>query len=159
MSTTLILPDRYAPTNLHLRPSVKTRYVESDLFDIAARLRGIDASLYIVQLEEGQKHSFAIMEHCVDGVDRLIFRVAELDARVLDRIGYLMHVDFETRYKIAEDEVHEYEADKKENELEELYENLGRQMHTQMVHDGFSLGTKSYAKRGHTGGRGSLVRV
>lgn len=159
MARTLILPDRMAPSNLHLRPTVKTRFVENDVFDICNRIKAIDPNLYVIELIEGDKAKFAIMERCADGVERLIYRVDELDGRVVERLRYLAAVPLQERLAALEKDEHEFEAERKDNELEELYENLGRDMWQQLEHDGFS-GPRgvSYAKRGVTGGRGSARR-
>lgn len=159
MSTKLILPHRTAPSNLNLRPSVKVRYIESDLYDICRRIQEISPNLFILELEEGDTASFAIMEHCRDGVERLVYKVEELDGRVVERLRYLMSVPLMERIEAANREEHKFEEDRKEAELEHLYETLGGPMHTQMVHDGFSLGNKSYPKSGHVGGRGSAGKA
>jgi hypothetical protein len=154
MSSTLILPHRIAPSNLNLRPSVKVRYIEHDLYDICRRIQELSPNLFVIELEEGDTAAFAIMEHCRDGVERLVYKVAELDGRVVERLRYLMNVTLLERMEIAAREEHQFEEDRKEEELERLYETLGGPMHTQMVHDGFSLGNKSYPKAGvSTNGR------
>lgn len=148
MSSSLILPSRTAPTNLHLRDSVQTRYVDGDLYDIAKRLAELSKDLFIVEMSEHDAHAYAIMEHCADGVERLVFKVKELDARVLDRVREIMHVPFEHRFAAAAADVDRHEAAQKENELDELYERVGRPMLTQLEHDGFIQRGTSYAKRG-----------
>lgn len=159
MARTLILPDRMAPSNLHLRPSVKTRFVESDVFDIVNRIKAIDENLYVLELHEGDRAAFAIMERSRDGVERLVMKVDELDGRVVDHLRYLDAVPLQHRLAVAEADIAKHEAGQKENELEELYENLGRDMWQQLEHDGFT-GSRgvSFAKRGVTGGRGSAAR-
>lgn len=159
MPRTLILPDRMAPSNLHLRPSVKTRFVEGDLYDISRRIQELSPNLYILELTEGDKSSFAIMERAKNGVEMLVYKVKELDGRVLERLRYLMAHPLNERLKIIEADEYKLEAQQKEDELEELYENLGAPMLSQLFHDGF-IDTRpvSYAKRGVTGGRGSLKR-
>lgn len=148
MATSLSLPSHTAPSNLHLRPSVQTRFVDSDMFDIAKRLDELSKALYIVEMTEYDDHAYAIMEHCVDGIDRLVFKVDALDARVIDRVREIMGVPFEHRFAVAEAAEDKHNAERKDNELEELYENLGRPMLTQLEHDGFIQRSVSYAKRG-----------
>ena len=128
-----------APSNLHLRPSVKARYIDSDMFDICERLAEIDPRLYIVELTEEDEANYMVMEHCADGVVRAVTPqpVKELDARVLERIRYLMHVPFEHRYAAAERENEKYEQDCHEAELERIYEQMGHVFRRQLWHDGF----------------------
>lgn len=150
MPTNLVLPTGVVPTNLHLRPSVKRRYVDGDLYGICNRMKQIDPNLYAVELEDGQDHAYAIMEHCIDGTDRLIFKVAELDARVLAKLEYLMARPLADRLDLIERDEHKYEADQKEEELERLYETLGGPMLRDLDRLGFMGGPRSssYAKRG-----------
>lgn len=137
MSTNLMLPDGMAPANLHLRASTKTRYVDGDMFDICGRLAEISPRLYIVELTEGDNAAYVIMESCDDQVQRQVMKVAELDARVLEQVRYLLHVPFEHRYAAIEAENAKFEADHHENILEEQYEKMGGQFRKQLEHDGF----------------------
>src|SRR5437868_5076558 len=102
MAHSLVLPNRIAPSNLHLRDSVTTTFVDGDLYHIADRIKELSEDLYIVQLEEGGQYGYAIMEHCRDGVDRLVFRTPALDGRVVDKLKYLMSVPLKERFAIAE---------------------------------------------------------
>lgn len=139
MATPLLLPDSMAPANLHLRPSVKARYISEDMFDICERLAEIDPRLYIVELTEDDEANYMIMEHCADGVVRAVIPkpVKELDARVLERVRYLLHVPFEKRLADVEAENEAYEKAHHENELEEMYEKMGHAFRRQLWHDGF----------------------
>lgn len=156
--SSLILPTGAAPTNLRLRSSVTTTFVENDVYDICKRMREVSDRLYAVQLEEGGRHAFAIMEHCDDGVERLVFKTKELDARVIEKLQRLMSMPFDVR--VRECEKAEYEADalRKENELEDLYERVGRPMWTELERCNFITRPVSYPKTGVTGGKGSLRR-
>lgn len=159
MARTLLLPDRMAPSNLHLRDSVRTRFVTSDQFDIANRLKALSPNLYVLELSEGDKYAYNIMETAKDGTEMLVLQVKELDGRVLDRLRYLMAVPLQQRLAILDAEGRKYEADAKEAELEELYETLGGPMAAQLYHDGFTTTRPtSYAKSGVTGGRGSRAK-
>jgi hypothetical protein len=150
MARDLLLPSGMVPTNLHLRDSVKTRYVDSDLYGICERMKHISPSLYAVELEEGRDHAYAIMERCIDGIDRLVFKVRELDARVLNKLEYLMAKPLQERLEIIERDEHKYEEDRKEAELEQLYETMGAPMLRDLDRLGFLKAPRgtSYAKKG-----------
>jgi hypothetical protein len=137
MATNLMLPDGMAPSNLHLRPSVKTRYVDGDMFDICERLAEISTRLYIVELVDDGKAAYAIMEHADDGVQRLVMKVKELDARILEKVRYMLHVPFAQRLAAVDAENAKYEADHHERILDETYERMGGQFRRQLWHDGF----------------------
>ena len=141
MASNLMLPDGLAPSNLHLRSSVKVRYIDGDMFDICGRLAEIDPRLFIVELSDSEVDGakYVIMEHCADGVARMAIpeRLKELDARVLERVQYLLHVPFEHRLAAIEAENAKYEADHHENILDEMYEKMGGEFRRQLEHDGF----------------------
>lgn len=137
MASNLMLPDGMAPSNLHLRPSVKARFVDGDMFSICERLAEISPRLYIVELTEGDGAAYAIMEAADDQVQRLVFKVKELDARVLDRVRYILSVPFEHRLAAVEAENAKYEADHHEAMLEGTYERMGGMFRRQLEHDGF----------------------
>lgn len=138
MATDLLLPSGLAPTNLHLRPSVKAAYVTHDLYDIAKQMREIDPNLYAVQLEEFDDCAYAIMEHCDDGLERLVFRVPALDGRVIAKLRHLMAVPLHERMALVEAEERRSERENKANELDELYERFGGQMRHDLARCGFT---------------------
>lgn len=151
----LILPGDFAPSNLHLLPGQSTRFVEGDVFNIAERVKEVDPSLHIVQLDS-REYPYAVMEHCQDGVERLVFKCKALDNRVVERLRYLMARPFDERFAELEREEFKFEQDRKEAELERLYHELGDPMRYQLERDGFITSRgKSYAKRGVTGNKGS----
>jgi hypothetical protein len=148
----LILPAGTLPSNIRLRNTIRTTLVESDLYDIGRRLQELHPSLYAVQLDEGgDDHAWAIMEDCEDGVQRLVFKTKALDQRVIEKMQRIINVPFEQRFKAAEEDEAKHNAQQKENELEMLYERMGRPMWTQLEHDGFIQRNTSYAKRGMYG--------
>jgi hypothetical protein len=159
MSTKLHLPTGVAPTNLHLRDSVTTRFVENDVYDIAKRMREVSPDLYAIEAEENGKVAWIIMEHCNDGIDRLVFRTPHFDGRVIAKLQHLMSVDLHTRLDIIEKEEYKFEADRKEAELEGLYERIGAPMWTDLEKCGFITRPVSYPKTGVTGGKGSAKRA
>lgn len=143
MNTTLLIDGHAVPTNLHLRPGTKVKMVSNDLFNIADRIREISKRLYILELEEnsaeGQKFGLAIMERTPDRGDFLVFRlrIGDLDARVLDRLRYMMSIDLHTRLAILDKEREKWEKEAEENSLDELYDRIGGPMWLQFEHDGF----------------------
>lgn len=144
------------PTNLSLPPGVGAAYVDGDMYDICQRVREIDENLRVVVLTGQEKrYTHAIMEHCGDGVERLIFKVGPadqdcplLDGRVVEKLRRLAAQPLAERLRRFEAEETKYEADQKEHELEKIYENLGRPMWTQLEHDGFIQRSVSYPKLG-----------
>jgi hypothetical protein len=153
MATNLMLPDGFAPSNLHLRSSVKVRYIDGDMFNICERLAEIDPRLFIVELSDDEVDGakYVIMEHCDDGVARMAIpeRLKELDARVLERVQYILNVPWEHRLAAIEAENEAYEKAHHEQILDEMYEKMGGQFRWQLEHDGFITHRGvSYAKKG-----------
>lgn len=159
MASDLMLPSGLAPSNLHLSGNGSARFVESDMFDIAKRLTEIDRSLHVFEIVEGDQHVYAVMEHCADGEERLVFKAEVLDARILDKVRYLFSVPFEHRFAEAEAEEARANAQFQEDQLDELYERVGRPMWTELDACGFIDRSTSYPKTGVTRGKGSLARV
>lgn len=140
---TLYINGNAVPTNLHLRPGTTVKLVTADLWHIAERIREISDRLYILELEEesaeGQRFGLAIMEHTPDKGDFLVFRVAigDLDARVLNRLKYMMSVPLQTRLAILDKEREKWEEEQRQNALDDAYERVGGPMLWQFQHDGF----------------------
>lgn len=149
-AATIILPGSAMPSNLVVPEGVVAESVESDLYSICERVKEISESLHIVLLKgDPRGMNFAIMERCEDGVARLIYKVKELDARVLERLRYLMAVPFEQRFEQVEKDNHRWEQAQHEEQLEDLYERLGRPMWTELERCGFIDGRPvSYPKAG-----------
>lgn len=151
--SSLLLPSGTLPTSIRLRPEIRTSVVESDLYDIGRRIQEMHPTVYVLQMDDGNTASWAVMENCDDGVQRLVFKTNVLDQRVLEKLAWIMHVPFEKRLEAAEKEVTDHDAKKKDDELEKLYEEMGRPMLTQLEHDGFIQRSTSYAKGGMYGKR------
>lgn len=132
----LIVPGGYVPTNLRLPPGVEARALDDDMYDICARLREVDSTLYVVVIPEDDK-PFAVMEACADGISRLVFKVEKLDARVIDKLRRLMSLSLHERLDEIEKAEREFERIQHEDELDRLYETMGRPMLTQLAKDGF----------------------
>lgn len=145
---TVVIPATSRPSNLHLPPGVKLETIESDVFGICDQIREISDRLFIVVMHQGSQHACAIMERCDDNVDRLIFRVKQLDGRVVKRLRRMMGMSFEDRYKEAEREEFRMKEQEEEAAFEELYERMGAPMWSQLDRDGFIQRPVSYPKVG-----------
>lgn len=145
----VIIPESARPTNLHFGADVHVQLIDSDLYHICERLREISPSLSVVAARRGDEILYNIMETCPDGLERRIFKAKHLDGRVLKHIEKIMGIPFEVRFEEAAKEVDRFEEAQKEEQLDELYERLGRPMWTQLEHDGFiETRSTSYPKRG-----------
>lgn len=146
MASTLLLPGGSAPSNLHLAEGVTARFVDSDMYSICDRLAELSPRLHVEELVDTatDSHSYSIMEECGDGVSRLVFKTKELDARVVDKARYIMNVPFEQRFAEAERIEQENTAYQHEQEMERLYEQVGRPMLTQLAKDNFIDRSVSY---------------
>lgn len=162
MATNLILPEGTRPSNLHLNSETdKVRHVTSDMFNIADRIREISPTLYIVEVERNTKEStrfgFIIMEDCPDGVQRLVFRATKdgmkssdgggLDARILERLRYMMALSLHDRIALIDKEREKWEADQAEAASEQLYETMGGEMYRMFHRYGFTSGVRSESYR------------
>lgn len=151
MSTALALPEGYAPSNLHLAPSVQTRFVDGDMFDICKRIAHVSRSLYIVQLTDrkGTDCTYVVMERGLDGGSYMVLKTKELDARVIERVEYLLRVPFDKRFAEAEALERKAEADLRQAAIDETYERVGHAFQRQLWHDGFIEHRKtSYPTKG-----------
>lgn len=145
----LLIPDSAAPSNLHVPKGTKVKVIDSDLYGICERVKEIDPNLFIILLEGDSGANFSIIEKCKDGVDRLVFRVKELDGRVIKKLQRLMGMDLMERLAELEKMEYEAEAKQKEEEFEDLYQKVGEPMRRQLWHDGFiDHRGKSYPTRG-----------
>jgi len=151
MPTALALPEGYAPSNLHLAPSVQTRMVDGDMFDICKRLAYISRSLFIVQLTDrkGEHCNYVVMEKGLDHKVYMVMKTSELDARVLEKVEYLLRVPFDKRFEEAERLEREAEEKIRKDAIDEAYEKVGHGFQRQLWHDGFIEHRKtSYPTRG-----------
>jgi hypothetical protein len=158
------------PTNLHLTPFYKNedglliinkaKVVTSDIYMICERIKEINPRLYLLELEqdsrEGQRFGYAIMEKCIDGVDRVIFRVTKdrLDARVLEKLRYIMALDLNERIAVCDREREREEKAQAEAASEEIWNSVGGPMWVELERDGF-IETRpiSYRKMNRTARR------
>ncbi len=151
MPSALALPEGYAPSNLHLAPSVQARFVDGDMFDICKRLAHVSRSLFIVQLTDrkGDHCNYVVMETGLDGSAYMVLKTTELDARVIERVEYLLRVPFDKRFEEAERLEREAEEAIRKNAIDETYEKVGHAFQRQLWHDGFIEHRKtSYPTKG-----------
>lgn len=118
-------------------------YVTSDVFNIAERLQEVDSRLYLQAYDEplhvlGKEYNFAVVEVCDDGVERLVMRVKELDARVITACQRMLAVPFEKRFAAAEALADKWDEEERERQLDELYERMGGNMRIQLERCGFT---------------------
>lgn len=150
----LVLPGSMCPTNLILAPNVRAAMVEGDLYNICGRIKEIDPNLFIVQLINDQRDcAFMIMEHCADGVDRMVYKTKELDARILHKCEYMRSVPFEHRFKMIEKEIDEEEQRRRDEESERLYEMVGEPMRAEFERCGFTGRRRVFMSGGSRKGR------
>lgn len=130
------------------------------MFDICKRIQEVDKRLFIITLPEDEQYNFAIMEQVNPSEAHLVKKYAELDARVISDVQYMQSIPLNERVKVMEREIDAANDKFEDDKMEELYENMGRAMWTQLDHDGFIAGGRavSYAKRGVTGGKGSRFK-
>lgn len=145
----------FAPSNLEIPPWMKAKYVSGDLFNICQRVRQISEDLHVVPLDGDGPYHFAIAEDCADGVTRLVFRCQELDNRTIEHLQKLMFLPFKERIAEFDKELERQDAQRKEDELETLWETVGAPMGPELEKAGFIQRPVSYPKRGVTGGKGS----
>jgi hypothetical protein len=161
MPTALALPEGYAPSNLHLAPSVKARFVDSDMFDICKRIAHVSRQLFIVQLEEKDPSriqrgtppvNYVIMEMGIDGGAYLVYKLRPgepLDARVIEKVEYMLRVPMDKRFEEAERLEREAEEQIRQDAIDETYEKVGAAFQRQLWHDGFIEHRRtSYATKG-----------
>ena len=131
------------PTNLRARG---VTHVTSDLYDICARVKELDPRLFIVY-HETNALPYTVMEHCADGVDRIVRQYATLDARVLESLRYMLNVPFAQRWRVTADEVDRHNADSErmsEEALEKFAFEFDRAARRSNLYD--PVWDKSFAK-------------
>jgi phenylacetate-coenzyme A ligase PaaK-like adenylate-forming protein len=143
----LILPETSTP-NLHFPKGAKITPIDSDVYNICAQVKEISPRLHIHVAENNEKHKFVVMEHCDDGVDRWVMEADKLDARIVKKLQYLLHVPFEVRLAEAEKAEERMKAEQAAEQEEEMYETMGRPMWTELEKCGFVQRGVSYPKRG-----------
>jgi hypothetical protein len=67
--------------------------VESDVLELAGRLRAIDPSLSLHFSESGGH--FVVVETDQAGTERMVLTAKELDERIIDRVMQIAHPDYD----------------------------------------------------------------
>lgn len=117
------------PDNMRLDVSGdqnKMAMVDSDLWNIAERVKEIDPNLMII-FHADAKEPFVVMENGPDGVSRFVARYAELDQRILEDLRYMARIPFDERMKKIEREI-----DKRNEALEKPDEEVMDWLATEM---------------------------
>jgi hypothetical protein len=94
------------PSNLTVPASRRYTAVEADLYNICERIKEIDPNLRVV-MHEGRDEPWVVVERGPDGEERFVSRYAELDARVLEDLRYMLAVPFEKRLQVVEAKIKE----------------------------------------------------
>jgi hypothetical protein len=138
-----------APDNLQSGVHTRSYVIDSDMYNICNRIReeveGGDR-LYIVINERGDTCDYTVMENTHDG-SKIVMKcgpgwpIDALDARVIERLRYMLHVPFSERLKIVEKENVEYEKRCHDEVLENMYERFGGQMRWDLLNCGFTEST------------------
>lgn len=145
----ITIPGSCAPSNLHLSPEVRvSTMIDGDMYEICKRIEEVSDRLFIIDLQHDDKHTYAIMERCDDGVERLVYKVKELDGRVITKLQKMMKKTLSERYEALEREEHRLNEQAREDELDRLYEEVGAPMLTELEKCGFIQRGISYPKLG-----------
>lgn len=116
------------------------------MYGICERIAEISPRLHVWLLtkDDDPRFTYLITEHCEDGVERKVFKVKELDGRVEQKLRKLYGVPLSVRLQLIEKENDEFERQAREDELDDLYERMGRPMWTELEKTGFIKRGVSY---------------
>lgn len=145
MLSGLMLPSGLAPSNLHLRESVKATYVESDVYDICHRLAAVSPNLHLWQLDEEGERAWVVTED-VHGHEHKVKMYRELDARMIEDVQRMLSIPLEHRAAAAQAEIDKHAADTKQDAIDEMYERVGQKFWNRLESDGFVQRGTSYHK-------------
>lgn len=119
------------PDNMRLDVSgEKPALIESDLWNIAERIKEIDPNLVVV-FHEGHSEPFTVMEQCRDGVTRFVARYKELDQRILEDLRFMQSIPFSERIQAVERKI-DAANDALERPDEEVMDWLATEMRREM---------------------------
>lgn len=146
----VIIPDTARPSNLHFADTVNVKHLDGDVLGICERVKEISPRLSIVVADRGDDYAFIVMEHCDDGVERLVCRAKELDGRLITKLQKMLANPVTAKRILElEEEERRLEKEVQEETLNELYERMGRPMLTELDKCAFIDGRPiSYPKKG-----------
>ncbi len=110
------------PANLASRGYVR---VTSDVFNICERIKEISPNLRL-NYTEGRDEPWVVTELSKDGEERFVSRHAEADARILERLQYMLHVPIMERLR-RNDAVEDRNKDKWDPNAEAALEEAADQ--------------------------------
>jgi hypothetical protein len=140
---------QHVPKNF--RSDWGTTEVTGDLYNICNRMAELSPNLLMRDRagygwpEDGGKR-YICSEICVDGIERWVWGFQELDARVIEKLEYMLHVPFEIRFAEAERLEAQIEEARKQAELDRLVETVGLPMLPDLERTGFIQRPVSYRK-------------
>ena len=159
--TERLMPDFFVPiTPTNFRDDWGRLEVTGDVYNICRRMRELSPNLRLRERRDWDDGGFRyiVSEISLDGAERWVMGLNELDGRLIERLQRMLHVPFEDRFAAAERAETKLKAQQDETKLDMLAENIGLPMLTDLERTGFVSRPRSYAKAGHVGGRGSLRR-
>jgi hypothetical protein len=111
--------------------------LDDDVLSIVRQVRELYERRITIELLPGSPEPYAFVEHCEDGVDRLIFTCVELDPRALER---LQRSDSHSRAYVDPYEAQEREHDRlqtiKDEEAKERLAALAEEMAYNLKREG-----------------------
>jgi hypothetical protein len=144
--TDLVMPGLVSPSNLKRGGRFKTAPITSDIYSVCERLKELSPRLSLHWVEDSNPKArdqiaFVVTETYLNEngqpEEAVVWKSRKLTPEIVERCRYYMNVPMEKRYAAMVAEAEKIDAEREENEFQELYENLGRPMWTQLEHDGF----------------------
>jgi hypothetical protein len=84
------------PENIHVKGGQRLVMVDSDVYNIAERLKEIDPHLKLV-LHEGHEKPWVVVERGLNGVEYFVSRYEELGSHILEHLRYMRAVPLKDR--------------------------------------------------------------
>lgn len=128
-------------------------YVNQDVYHISERLAELDPHLLISAHDQREFQGFTwtyTISELTPWGEKLVFRTDALDARIIERCQYILHVPFERRYAEMEKQEAAWAEKCKQDAMDELYEEMGGPMKQMLYRCGFSDNPVSTPRRNAT---------
>ncbi len=141
-----MMPGLVAPANLKRGGRFKTAQITSDVYNVCGRLQELSPRLSLHWVEDSNPKAkdqiaFVVTETYTNAEGKteeaVVWKCRRLHPEIVETVRYFMNVPLERRFAAMEKAAERIEEQRKEDEFDELYENLGRPMWTQLEHDGF----------------------